>query len=187
MHRLRYKAPMNGPTLTTERLILRPPEQGDLDGWAEMMADEEASRFVGGLQARPASWRALASMAGSWVLLGFGMFSVLEKDSGRWVGRIGPWQPEGWPGSEVGWGLAREFWGKGYAVEAAAASIDWAFDALGWTEVIHCIDPANTPSQKVAERLGSQNLGPGVLPAPFEQAPIEIWGQTREAWRARRR
>jgi RimJ/RimL family protein N-acetyltransferase len=178
---------MTGPTLETPRLILRPPEQGDLDGWAAMMADEEAARFIGGVQARAASWRGLASMAGSWSLLGFGMFSVVEKATGRWVGRIGPWQPEGWPGTEVGWGLAREHWGKGYAVEAAAATIDWAFDTLGWTEVIHCIDPQNTPSQAVARRLGSENLGPGSLPAPFEQAVIEIWGQSRDAWRARTR
>lgn len=180
-------APMDGPTLTTERLILRPPEQGDLEGWARMMADEEAARFIGGVQPRTASWRGLASMAGSWALLGYGMFSVVERATGQWVGRIGPWQPEGWPGTEVGWGLMREHWGKGYAVEAAAASIDWAFDELGWTEVIHCIDPANAPSQAVAKRLGSENLGPGSLPAPFEQAPIEIWGQSRDAWRARRR
>lgn len=178
---------MNGPTLTTERLILRPTLQEDLDGWAALMGDEEASRFIGGPQERPAAWRGMASMAGSWALIGYGMFSVVEKDSGQWVGRIGPWQPEGWPGTEVGWGLRREFWGKGYAVEAAAATIDWAFDHLGWADVIHCIDPANTPSQKVAERLGSQNRGPGRMPPPFEAYPIDIWGQSRDAWRARRR
>lgn len=178
---------MDGPTLETDRLILRPPVQDDLDGWAEMMGDEETSRFIGGVQERAASWRGLSSMAGSWTLLGFGMFSVVEKDSGKWIGRIGPWQPEGWPGTEVGWGLLKEACGKGYAVEAATASIDWVFDTLGWTEVIHCIDPENTPSQKVAERLGSTNLGSGTLPAPFEQAIVDIWGQSREAWRARKR
>ncbi|HEX6866928.1 MAG TPA: GNAT family N-acetyltransferase [Caulobacteraceae bacterium] len=177
---------MDGPTLETTRLILRPPVQDDIDGWARMMADEETARYIGGVQARPAAWRGLASMAGSWALLGYGMFSVVEKETGQWIGRIGPWQPEGWPGTEVGWGLMREAWGKGYALEAATATINWVFDALGWTEVIHCIDPDNTSSQRVAQRLGSTNLGPGTLPAPFEQAPVEIWGQSREAWRARR-
>jgi RimJ/RimL family protein N-acetyltransferase len=94
--------------------------------------------------------------------------------------------PEGWPGTEVGWSLRREFTGKGYAREAATAAIDWAFDTLGWTEVIHSIDPANGPSKHVAMRLGSTLRGPGRLPAPFEHSPIEIWGQTREQWRARR-
>jgi RimJ/RimL family protein N-acetyltransferase len=128
----------------------------------------------------------MASMAGSWAIKGFGMFSLVEKSSGRWVGRLGPWQPEGWPGMEVGWGLHPTAMGKGYAVEGATAAIDWAFDVLGWTEVIHCIDPDNTPSQRVAERLGSSNQGPGQMPAPFQHLPIDIWGQSRAEWAARR-
>jgi len=176
-----------GPTLETQRLILRPPAQGDLEGWAEMMGDAEAARFIGGVQPRPSAWRFMAAMAGSWTLLGFGMFSVIEKSSGQWLGRIGPWQPEDWPGTEVGWGLSRAAWGKGYAVEAATATIDWVFDALGWDEVIHCIDPENTPSQKVAERLGSYNKGRGQLPAPFADHVIDIWGQTRDEWQDRRK
>lgn len=175
-----------GPTLETERLVLRPTAQADLDGWAELMGDAQAARFIGGVQPRPSAWRGMASMAGSWALNGFGMFSVIEKSSGAWLGRIGPWRPEGWPGAEVGWGLKRDAWGKGYAVEAAEATMDWAFDHLGWDDVIHCIDPLNTPSQKVAQRLGSRNRGRGQLPAPFEDHVIDIWGQTRDEWRARR-
>lgn len=176
-----------GPTLETERLILRPTADSDLDGWAQMMADPAAARFIGGVQARPAAWRGMASMAGSWALNGFGMFSVIEKSSGRWLGRVGPWRPEGWPGTEVGWGLHPDAWGRGYAIEAAEATMDWAFDHLGWTDIIHCIDPDNTPSQKVAQRLGSTNRGAGTLPPPYEEHPIEIWGQTVAQWRARSR
>ena len=145
----------------------------------------ETSRFVGGPIERPAAWRGFMTMAGAWSINGFGMFSVIEKETGRWVGRVGPWRPEGWPGTEVGWGVIPEVQGKGYATEAATAAIDWAFDTLGWTEVIHCIDPANTPSQVVAKKLGSAVIGPGRLPPPFENHPIEIWGQSREQWRAR--
>ena len=177
-----------GPTLETARLILRPTGQEDLDGWAELMGDEEASRYIGGLQGRAQSWRGLASMAGSWAIKGFGMFSVIEKSTGEWVGRIGPWQPEEWPGTEVGWGLRPGQWGKGYAVEAAEAAIDWAFDELGWTEVIHCIDPGNVGSQKVAQRLGSGILQTNVMamPPPYHELPIDIWGQSRAQWTARR-
>ena len=177
-----------GPTLETARLILRPPGQEDLDGWVELMGDEEASRFIGGLQGRAQSWRGLATTAGSWAMLGFGMFSMIEKSSGEWVGRAGPWQPEEWPGTEVGWGLRRAFWGKGYALEAAEATIDWAFDTLGWTEVIHSIDPGNLASQKVARRLGSYVMQAGVMvmPPPYHELPIDIWGQTRAEWLARR-
>jgi RimJ/RimL family protein N-acetyltransferase len=175
-----------GPTLQTERLILRPTASEDFEPWALFMADETASRFIGGPQVRAAAWRGFASMAGAWAVEGHAMFSLIERDSGRWVGRVGPWTPAEWPGTEVGWGVIREVWGKGYAREAAIAAIDWAFDQLGWTEVIHCIDPANTPSQALAQRLGSVNRGPGRMPAPFQDYPIDIWGQSRDAWRARR-
>lgn len=171
------------PNLMTERLLLRPPEAADFEGWARLMADPESARFIGGIQPRAAAWRGFLTMVGSWQIQGFGMFSVIERSSGQWIGRIGPWQPEGWPGSEVGWGLLGAHQGHGYAREAAIASIDWAFERLGWREVIHCIDPANLPSQRLAGRLGASNRGRGQLPPPFEEAPIEIWSQSREQWR----
>lgn len=177
---------MIGPTLETDRLLLRPPSQEDFDGWAALMADEESSRYIGGPVERAASWRGLASVTGAWVLKGYSMFSVIEKATGQWIGRLGPWQPEEWPGTEVGWGLVRSAWGKGYATEGSARTIDWAFDELGWTDVIHCIDPKNAASIAVAERLGSRHREPGKLPAPFDTLPIEIWGQTREEWKSSR-
>src|SRR3546814_11429497 len=81
------------------------------------MADAEAARFIGGQQARAVAWRGFLASAGAWTIQGFSMFSVIEKSSGQWIGRLGPWHPEGWPGTEVGWGLARSAWGKGYALE----------------------------------------------------------------------
>ena len=175
-----------GPTLETERLILRPPVQADFDRWAEFLADPEATRHIGGVQARSAAWRSMAGMTGAWPLLGFSMFSVIEKSTGRWIGRLGSWMPEGWPGTEVGWGLHPDAQGRGYAVEGATASIDWAFDTLGWTEVIHTIAPGNTASVRVAKRLGSRNLRSTRLPPPFEALEVDVWGQSREDWRARR-
>jgi RimJ/RimL family protein N-acetyltransferase len=174
------------PTIETERLVLRVPEARDLDAWAAFMADEEAARYIGGHQPRAVAWRGMATMTGSWALQGFGMFSAIEKATGRWVGRLGPWRPEGWPGAEVGWGLAREAWGKGYATEGAAAAMDFVFDRLGWDRVIHTIHPDNAGSEAVARRLGSANQGPGKLPPPYESAPINVWGQTRAQWKARR-
>ena len=99
---------------------------------------------------------------------------VIERETGLWLGRIGPWRPHDWPGTEVGWGLHPDAQGKGYGVEAATASIDYAFDVLGWTEVIHCIDPDNLPSQRLAERIGSDNLGPTRLPPPYHDLPDEL-------------
>jgi len=176
-----------GPTLETPRLVLRPLEPQDFEPWAAFGADEETTRYLGGVQARSQAWRGFMSVAGSWAMTGFAMFSVIEKGSGRWVGRLGPWMPADWPGTEVGWGIIRDCWGRGYATEGAAAAIDWAFDHLGWTEVIHCIDPDNVASQNVARRLGSQILRRGRMPAPYDDVEVDIWGQSREAWRARRR
>jgi RimJ/RimL family protein N-acetyltransferase len=117
--------------IETPRLILRVPRAEDLDPWAAMMADEQAAHFIGGVTPRAVTWRALMTMIGSWHAMGFAMFSVIEKSTGRWVGRLGPWMPEGWPGPEVGWAITRDCWGRGYAPEGAIAATNWAFDTLG--------------------------------------------------------
>lgn len=171
-----------GPTLETSRLILRPPVPEDIDGWAEFAGDSEVTKFFSGPQPRSQAWRSMAAQVGSWALKGFGMFSVIEKSSGKWIGRIGPWQPDDHPGTEVGWGLTRSAWGKGYAAEAAAASMNWAVDHLGWTDIVHCIDPANINSKKVAERLGSKLLYMGDLKNALQPQIGEIWGQSRDEW-----
>jgi RimJ/RimL family protein N-acetyltransferase len=174
-----------GPVLETARLRLRVPCARDFDAYAQMNCDGEAMRYIGGTLPRAAAWRKFLQMPGAWALQGFGMFAV-ETREGEWLGQLGPWQPEGWPGTEVGWAFKRDAWGKGYATEAAVAAIDWSFEALGWTRVIHSISPDNTASQALAQRLGSSNLGPGQLPEPFASERIDIWGQSREQWFARR-
>lgn len=172
--------------IETPRLLLRVPREEDFAGFCALMGDEEAARYVGGQQPPAVIWRGMASLAGSWALHGFGMFSMIEKSTGEWVGRTGPWRPAEWPGNEVGWGVVRSHWGKGYAMEAAIASMDFAVDKLGWTDIIHCIDPANANSQKLAQRLGSANRGQGRMPAPFNDKVIDIWGQTADEWRTNR-
>lgn len=172
--------------IETERLLLRPPRRDDFEPWAAMMADADVARFIGGVQPRASAWRGFMCMAGAWQLDGCAMFSVIEKSSRRWIGRLGPWCPEGWPGTEVGWAVVRDVWGKGYATEGSIAAIDWAFANLGWADVIHTIDPQNTASQVVARKLGSRRLGPGKLPAPFEAFQVDVWGQSREEWLRRR-
>ena len=171
--------------LETPRLILRPPRAEDLDAWSEMMADDVTTRFIGGVAARPVCWRQLMTLIGAWHAQGFAMFSVIEKNSGRWIGRLGPWRPEGWPGTEIGWALVRDCWGRGYAVEGAVVATNWAFDTLGWANIIHSIAPGNVASQRVAQKLGSRNLGPGKLPPPYQNDAVDLWGQTREEWRRR--
>ena len=177
----------NALELETPRLVLRPTRREDFDAFAEFLADAESMRYLGSAQPRSLAWRSFLTMAGAWAMQGYAMFSVIEKTSGRWVGRVGPWQPEGWPGSEVGWGIARDRCRMGYATEAATAAIDWAFAELGWTEVIHVIAVDNVASQGVACKLGSTNRGRATLPAPYSDSVVDIWGQTKQEWRSRRR
>lgn len=172
-----------GPVLFTPRLILRLPEPQDFDAWAAAMADAETMRFLGGAKGREEAWRDFAMRRGAWDVRGFSMFSVIERTSGRWIGRIGPWQPEGWPGTEVGWMIAPAYAGRGLAYEAAAASMDYAVDVLGWPEVIHTIDPANRGSAKLAARLGSYDCGPTRLPPPLADLPVHLWRQRAHEWR----
>ena len=172
--------------LETERLLLRPPLADDFEPWATFIADEEAARHIGGVQPRPIAWRSFAAVVGAWHLQGFSFFSLIEKATGQWVGRVGPWHPDGWPGTEIGWSIAREHWGKGFAPEGARASTGWGFDALGWDEVIHTIAEDNANSKTVAAKLGSRFLLMGWLPAPHDAKPVEIWGQSREEWLAGR-
>ena len=172
--------------IETPRLILRPPIAADFEPWAQLGADEDVMRTLGGVQARPVAWRSFLFVVGGWQILGFSPFSVIEKSSGRWIGRVGPLYPEGWPAREVGWTLARSAWGKGYATEAATAAIDFAFSQLGWDEVVHCIDDNNAASQRVAMRLGARRLREARLPLPFDR-PVVLWGQGRDAWAAHRK
>ncbi|MEZ6013373.1 MAG: GNAT family N-acetyltransferase [Hyphomonas sp.] len=175
-----------GPTLETERLILRPPRAEDFEPMCAMMADEETARFIGGVMAPSQVWRSLCTLAGAWTISGYSMFSVIEKSTGAWIGRLGPWQPEGWPGTEIAYGLTKSAHGKGYALEGVSAAIDYAVDILGWDEVIHCIDPLNAASLKVAGRLGARKLRQAQAPAPFSDITWDVYGQSADEWRARR-
>lgn len=173
------------PRLHTERLLLRVPVAGDFERYAQMLADPDSARHIGGVLERAAAWRRFLQMPGAWLVQGFAMFSVVDRADGRWLGQVGPWQPDGWPGTEVGWALHPDAAGRGIAFEAACAAIDWAFAHLAWTEVIHCIAPDNLRSQRLAQRLGSRHRGPVRLPPPFQDAPVEAWGQSRDDWRRR--
>ncbi|MDX1930211.1 MAG: GNAT family N-acetyltransferase [Pirellulaceae bacterium] len=177
-----FNSPL-GPTIETARLYLRPPVPEDFPGFCEFHRDPITMKHLGGVVADSVTWRIMRTGAGAWALDGFFMFSVLCKQTHEWIGRVGPLYPHHWPDREVGWGLISRFMGKGYALEAAIASMDYAFEQLHWDKVVHSISPENFESQRLAQRLGSVKLGPGALPDPHASVPIELWGQTRQQWR----
>lgn len=168
--------------IETERLLLRPPREDDLDGWAALLADPVAARFLGGPLSRGEAWRYMAAEAGSWRLKGYGMFSVIEQQSGQWIGRVGPHWPHGYPGLELGWAILPSHWGQGFATEAATAAIRTVFRELDCSEVIHLIDPQNLPSVRLAERLGASRVGAEKLPDPYDRLTVERWRSLRSRW-----
>jgi RimJ/RimL family protein N-acetyltransferase len=168
--------------IETIRLIMRPPVEADLDGWAAFDCDERANEFFGGTKSRAASWELLASAAGMWALRGCGLFSVIEKSSGQWIGRIGPWKPEG-ATAEIGWAVLSPKWGQGYATEGARAAIDWSINELGWTQINHCIDAENSASIAVAQRLGSKWLRTDY---DAHGKVTQVYGQSAHNWKSQR-
>ena len=165
-------------TLQTERLILRMFREEDFEQHAHICADPEVMRFL--VDGRPLdrfeAWRSMAMILGHWQLRGYGPWAVEERATGNLIGRIGFFYPEGWPGFELGWVLGRESWSKGYASEGARRALDHAFTEMGRDHVISLIDPENTASINVAERLGEKVEGQTEL---FGHAVL-IYGISRE-------
>jgi RimJ/RimL family protein N-acetyltransferase len=163
------------PRLETARLLLREWGPSDVDPHAAMSADPEVMRYLGGVLGREQSWRRLATHAGHWTLRGYGNWAVERRADGLFLGRVGLWRPEGWPGLELGWKLARHAWGHGYATEAGRAAMEWAWSVLGTPRLISLIHPDNTRSVRVAERLGLRFLRDDTLAG----GPVAVFGIER--------
>ena len=172
------------PTVETERLLLRGYRDSDVDALEAMARDPVLAPFVvmNNAPLREACWRSIALWMGHWAMRGFGIWAVEERASGAFIGRIGIWQPEGWPGTEVGWLLGRAWWGRGYATEAASASVDWAFAHLDVPELVSLILPDNAASQAVAQRIGETYRGE----IPFRDVTTGLWAITWDEWKAPR-
>ena len=135
-------------------------QDSDFEQYAAIHMDPEVTRFTVRTHLnRMESWRHLAVITGHWHLRGFGMWGVFEKDTGHLVGRVGFHQPDGWPDFELGWTIGREWWGKGYATEAARRCVDFAFREMDRDRLISLIDPENVASIRVAERIGETPQG----------------------------
>jgi RimJ/RimL family protein N-acetyltransferase len=154
--------------LETERLLLRPPEERDVDAYLEIYGDADVMRFLGGATASRDDVVAIVErMRRHWERHGLGLFSVLRKEDDRLLGRVGflLWDPVRWVNAmraeldgdlelEIGWTLGSEHWSRGYATEAAVACRDLALRELGRTRIVSLIDRDNAASIRVAERIG---------------------------------
>jgi len=164
----------------TERLRMRPLAPQDADAHIAFMQDPRVATFLsftGEPEDRMKLWRNYASYLGHWSIRGFGFFSVEEKATGRWVGRVGPWQPEGWPSLEIGWGIIPDAWGRGYAPEAAAALRDVVFEHFpDLPRIISLIDPKNENSQAVARKIGEKKT----------DETFDVWDFKLDVWAVER-
>ena len=171
---------MTETVLETDRLILRPVDpEADFEAWADCFSDKETMRGLGGGpgMSRAQAWRHMATVIGHQSIHGYSFYSVIEKSSGRWAGRVGHWYPVGWPDREIGWTIYKPFRRKGYAKEAALACRDYAFDTLGWSRAVHTISMGNAASIKTAEAIGSKLLySVDRIPAISED-PHFVYGQ----------
>ena len=148
--------------LETPRLILRMFREDDFEPYyARVCADADVMRYLGDGRplTRSEGWRQLAMILGHWQLRGYGLWAVEERATGELVGRIGLFNPEGWPGFEIGWVLAKASWGRGYATEGARRALDHALTDMGHDHVISLIYPDNAASIRVAERIGERLEG----------------------------
>lgn len=165
--------------IETERLRLRAWRAEDFEDFARISSDPEVMRYIANGQpaTRSQAWRTMAVFMGHWSIRGYGLWATEERGTGRFIGRIGLWHPEGWPGLEVGWLLDRAYWGRGLATEGGRAAVDYAFTTLGADHVISVIDPANIRSIRVAENIGERFE----REYDFDGTRVLIYGVTRPA------
>jgi RimJ/RimL family protein N-acetyltransferase len=152
--------------IETERLILRKFRETDFPDYEKLHADPQVMRFLGGARKpldKVEAWRAFAYHVGHWALRGCGYFVAIDKATGRFAGRIGFTDFDGWPGFELGWTIAPEFQGRGYATEGARRLLRYAFEDMDKSHVISLIHPENVASIRVAEHLGEKPEGNTVV------------------------
>jgi RimJ/RimL family protein N-acetyltransferase len=155
--------------IETERLLLRKPRLEDVDDYEAPYADPEVMRYLGdgSTATRERIEAGIPRWLAHWEANGIGLCSMESRATGRVVGRTGflVWDTGDWTVStfaeaggradvEIGWMVAREHWGHGYATEAALALRDWSVAEHGLTRLISLIRPGNDRSVRVAEKLG---------------------------------
>ncbi|OIQ28668.1 MAG: GNAT family N-acetyltransferase [Alphaproteobacteria bacterium MedPE-SWcel] len=143
----------SAPTIETDRLILRPHEAADLDAfWTFFQSDR--SRYMEAPESRSQLWSGLLAEVGAWEIFGWGGLAI-ETAEGVLAGQVCVSKPPHFPELELGWILFEGFEGKGYALEAASAMRDYAFEILDVPTLVSYIDEKNARSIALAERLGA--------------------------------
>jgi RimJ/RimL family protein N-acetyltransferase len=181
------EAVATGTRIETKRLVLRCPRLEDGDPLLALTSDPEAMRFIGGVHPNVADdpGFVVRRWLDRWEANGFGQFVAERREDGAVLGRVGlvVWDTRDWRiktiretgehgQPELGWALARAYWGYGYATEAALAVRRWAREDLRMKRLISVIAPENERSQRVAEKLGCI---PGERIVLDDTGPAVVW------------
>lgn len=176
--------------LETERLILRPWEDRDLDAFAAMNADPDVMRYFPSVMDRDGTAAMMERARTKLAADGFCVFPVERKVDGAFLGFVGLNRPSYDkplpfdPCVEFAWRLARSAWGQGYATEAARAWMRFGFETLGLDEIVAFTTVTNIPSRQVMERLGMirDEDGDFLHPMLDEDHPLAPHVLYRLAW-----
>lgn len=177
--------------IETNRLILRDWHESDRAPWAEMNADPRVREFFPGLLTPDQSDASMALFIEHQARNGFTFWAIEEKTTGAFAGFTGLLRAEFEapfnPCVEVGWRLAVPFWKQGYATEAARASFDFGFGALGLPEILAFATFNNLPSRQVMERLGmkrdaSQDFIHPNMPSDHPLQPCVLYRMSAVRW-----
>lgn len=182
----------NAPTLQTERLLLRRWRDSDREPFARLNADPRVMEFFPSTLSRADSDALVDRIEAHFAERGYGLWAVEAPGVAPFIGFVGLWTPRFTahftPAVEVGWRLAAEHWGRGYASEAARASLQFGFGPLGLDEIVAVIVPANRRSRAVVDRLGFTRDPADDFDHPLiaEGHPFKrhvLYRLRREAWR----
>lgn len=160
--------------IDTDRLALRPYTLEDYEPYLTICSDPDVVHYLGGPLSAEDAWNRVLRYVGHWALLGYGLFAVIEKSSGRYIGETGIADfhrgiGAGFEGSgEAAWVFTREVQGRGYAFEAAQAAHDWFAEARGASRTVCIIHPENRPSLALAHKLGYAAYGE----ATYKASPV---------------
>jgi RimJ/RimL family protein N-acetyltransferase len=165
--------------IETKRLLLRPLTLGDVDELIAMHDHPDVARFLKQLERATAEER-LRLAEQEWLERSYGMFAVLDRLTGRFLGRAGQKHWEQFDETEVGWALRRDAWGQGYATEAVGACLDWGFESLDALYLTAMIHPENEASIRLAQRLGMSRLRADILLGE----PVVVYSLDRGDWPA---
>jgi len=169
--------------IVTSRLELRPFSESDTDGIANLLADSETTRFIGNVKSREAAAESVRAMRDAYATRGWGTLAVIPRGTQECVGYCGV-RPLAHTGEiEVAFALQRRCWNLGYATEAAAASIDAAFEHLRVKSLVATVYPDNKASLRVLGKLGMTPEAHVFGHWPMTTALL--FRVTEEKWRSR--